>query len=641
MKILKWLINSTLQTSAGNAVLALVVFVGIGVASAAQTTSWDVTNNPQMFLESSITTTQTANVRLSALVRNGETVTFPTTSGGVLRFRQGSKVEDVSYTSASVNATTKIVTLSGVTRNVCWNQAYTLVSCGNGQSFGKGTIVELSQDARLFNFKANKDRANTFSGSGAIKFSGSGSFAPPVFATTAARDQQMGAAGNEIRLACVQATSACYLRLGGTWTQIGDTGTENATETVAGKVQFATIAELINGTNTGSTLARLVPQLKHFTFTGGLASYFGRIPLLGSDGKLATSMYDRGQEIFLFPQDGTAIGPSTGLAGGIAYQSGTSGTSTDNGTVTVALNSGTGANRMIFVGAQVYTTGDVITGITYGGVAMTRIAYTDEPAGRETVFYVLKNPLPGSNNIVITRTGTTQTDYVAVVYSGVNQDVNFDGTAKVGSGNTIVANPTKTRANSWLIIHGQTNGGTITAGVSATLTVNGTSQVIADNQGISTGTSATLSAGSAINYQAVWISPGSPLSNTFDYDTTNKEYVDFKTVLPSNYAGGTMTATVYWTAARGGNGRSVVWEVKGAVLNNNRFLNPAFGSGETVTDAHQTGSLLSTDSTGAITLSGSTLSAGNPVIFRVSRIPGDASDTMPIDAKLLGIKLSF
>jgi hypothetical protein len=451
----------------------------------------------------------------------------------------------------------------------------------------------------------------------------------------------MGATGNEVRLACVTATSLCYLRLSGTWTEIGDTGTPNATEIVSGKVEAATVAEQIAGTNTGATSALLFPQLKNLTLNGGSASYYGRIPMLGTDGKLATTMYDRGQEILLFPPDGTPIGPSSGLAGGIVFDNGTSGTSTTNNAVTVSFTSGTGANRILFVGAQVYTVGDVITAMTYGGVAMTRISYTDEPSGRESVFYVLRNPLPGANNLVITRTSTTQVDYVVAQYSGVNQDVNFDGTAKVGSGNSITANPTKTRSNSYLIIHGQTNGGTITAGANATLTVNGTSQVIADNQGATSGTSAVLSAGTAINYQAVWISPGSPLSSTFDYDASNKEYVDFKTVLPSNYNGSTINATVYWTAARGGNGRSVVWEVKGAVLTNNRFVNPAFGSGETVTDAHQTGSLLTTDATGTITLSGSTIAAGNPVIIRVSRLPADASDTMSIDAKLLGIKLSF
>lgn len=237
-----------------------IALLGVGVAAtfAAQTTSWDVTNNPQMYLDASISTTQTSNIRLSALTRNGDTVTFPTTSGGVLRIRQGSRTEDISYTSATVNSSTKVVTLVGVTRNICWNQPLVLTSCGNGENFSKGAIVELSVDARLLNLKANIDRNNIFTASGAVTFSGSGSFVPPSFASITARDQQLGASGAEFRMGCVTATGACYLRLGGVWTEIGNTGTFNATETTSGKVEVATVSDLSGSLVTGDSGAPLV-----------------------------------------------------------------------------------------------------------------------------------------------------------------------------------------------------------------------------------------------------------------------------------------------------------------------------------------------------------------------------------------------
>lgn len=284
-----WLFDSMARTYTALAIL--VISVSLASAAATQTTSYDVTNNPQMYLDVSITSTQTTGIKLSALSRNGTTVIFPNMTGGILRLRSGTRVEDLSFTGATVNSSTKVVTLAGVTRNICWNIANSIVSCGNGLSFSKGSIVELNVDARLLNFKANKDRANIFTASGSISFSGSGSFAYPTFATTAARDQALGAnPGGPVRTACVTATGLCYKYIGGSWTAEASGTTANAEETVAGKVQLATLAAMQSLNGTGSTGAQNVVPLRWLVKNASGAVSAGRIPTLGSNGLLSQSV---------------------------------------------------------------------------------------------------------------------------------------------------------------------------------------------------------------------------------------------------------------------------------------------------------------------------------------------------------------
>lgn len=240
IRFLRWLLDATLRTSAGNAVLTLAFILVLGGVSAA---SWDVTNEPQMNLNESINGTVT-EFDIASRQLNGSDYEYNTLSGGMLRIRWGSFREDVYFTEGTRNATTNIYTVSGAIRNVCPHYTDTIVSCGNGRNWGKGAIVELIQDARLFNLKADVDRANMFTASGAIAFSGSGSFTVPTFATTDLRDQQLGASGGDYRMACVTATNACYIRRGGSWTEIGDTGTLAATTTTAGTVEKATVTNI-------------------------------------------------------------------------------------------------------------------------------------------------------------------------------------------------------------------------------------------------------------------------------------------------------------------------------------------------------------------------------------------------------------
>lgn len=283
--------------------ISLALVMG-GTAFAA--TTYSVYNVPDMFLYAGINTTATTNIRVTGPIRNRVVVTYPALGGGVLEVREGSKVEHIYYSVATVDATTKVITLTGsVIRDLCWNTANTYVGCGDGQSFSRGAQVRLVDDARLFNLSFHKDVSNTCTASGCIQFTGSGSLGVPVFATTADRDQQLGATPADNKgFACVTATGACYYAAGASWNQIGNTGVVNASDTVAGKCQIVTLAALNSLTETGSTGAINCISPRTVIKNGSGSTSAGRLPLTNSRGVISVTL------------GGTGTGSSAGIASG-------------------------------------------------------------------------------------------------------------------------------------------------------------------------------------------------------------------------------------------------------------------------------------------------------------------------------------
>lgn len=297
-KFYLWIQESTLRTFTGLLVLSAVIYGANHVHAA---TSYDVSNEVTMYLNASITTTQTTGITISSPQVNGLNFVFSTTSGGILRIRSGNFREDIYYASATINATTNVITLGTVTRNICPQYPRVYVSCGSGRSWGKGAIVELTQDARLFNLKANIDRSNVLSASGALTFVNSGSLTIPTFANTTLRNQELGAnPGGAVRVACSSSDGACYMYIGGTWTTIGTSTTVNASDSVAGKVQIITLANLKTLTATGSTGAQNVLTPRWITATGSIHTDDNSlrkwyIPQLNATGALSASIGGTGR----------------------------------------------------------------------------------------------------------------------------------------------------------------------------------------------------------------------------------------------------------------------------------------------------------------------------------------------------------
>lgn len=276
------------------AIIGLILSLSITAHAA---TSWDVANEPQFFLDSTITSSQTTGIRLSAPFLNGEEVNMITTTGGVLRFRQGVKREDVYYSSASVNSSTKVVTLSGVIRDLCRGVTRAIQGCGHGQQFNKGAIVELSVDARLLNLKANVDRLNQFTASGGVSgiLNGSGFLVFPKYTNTTTRLSQFGSNPVTGSVSCVIADGVCYYYFGSQWISFGSGAQVNATATIAGKSQAATLAQLQILSSTGSTgaLNFITPGL--FIKNGSGSVSANRPVLTGNNGALSVTVGGMGR----------------------------------------------------------------------------------------------------------------------------------------------------------------------------------------------------------------------------------------------------------------------------------------------------------------------------------------------------------
>ena len=121
------------------------------------------------------------------------------------------------------------------------------------------------------------------------------------------------------------------------------------------------------------------------------------------------------------------------------------------------------------------------------------------------------------------------------------------------------------------------------------------------------------------------------------FDAGTAEYAQASFSWPSGMA--TMTAKAYWTAASGSG--AVVWGVQARCYADDDALDQAQGTAQTVTDT-----LLAANdahisaATSAIT-PGGTVATGNLCVVQVYRDATNGSDTLAVDARLIGIRLEF
>ena len=123
------------------------------------------------------------------------------------------------------------------------------------------------------------------------------------------------------------------------------------------------------------------------------------------------------------------------------------------------------------------------------------------------------------------------------------------------------------------------------------------------------------------------------------FDTGSDEFADALVVMPSNYNNGTVTARFYWTAASGSGG--VAWGIQGRAFANDDALDTAAGTAQLVTDTLiAANDMHITSATSAVTIGG-TPAANTPIQFTIYRDVSDASDTLGVDARLLGVEIIF
>lgn len=130
-----------------------------------------------------------------------------------------------------------------------------------------------------------------------------------------------------------------------------------------------------------------------------------------------------------------------------------------------------------------------------------------------------------------------------------------------------------------------------------------------------------------------------PDISTLDFDASTQEYAQFAIPMPKSWNEGTVTFKPIWSHAATTTNFGVVWNLQGLAVSNDDPIAQAYGTAQTSTDTGgTTDDLYTGPESSAITIAGSP-AAEDVVFFRISRVTGDGSDTMAIDARLHGIIL--
>lgn len=126
----------------------------------------------------------------------------------------------------------------------------------------------------------------------------------------------------------------------------------------------------------------------------------------------------------------------------------------------------------------------------------------------------------------------------------------------------------------------------------------------------------------------------------FAFDTATSEYVQFTIRMPKGWDEGTVTFAPVWTAnSTSTNG--VAWVMRAKALANDATLDAAWGTGVTVTDNNTATAYqihLASES-GAVTIANA--SELELVVFELYRDVSNGSDTLAVDALLVGMNLYY
>jgi hypothetical protein len=128
---------------------------------------------------------------------------------------------------------------------------------------------------------------------------------------------------------------------------------------------------------------------------------------------------------------------------------------------------------------------------------------------------------------------------------------------------------------------------------------------------------------------------------TLDFVDGSTTYAEWTVAMPSDWDGLTVTAVFYWMA-NDTTANAVVWGIQGVSYGDGDALDVTFGTVINVTDANASTAyqIRISAATGAVTIGG-TPAAGKLVQFRVERAGGDGNDSLTVDAKLIGVMITF
>lgn len=128
---------------------------------------------------------------------------------------------------------------------------------------------------------------------------------------------------------------------------------------------------------------------------------------------------------------------------------------------------------------------------------------------------------------------------------------------------------------------------------------------------------------------------------SLDFDTTTQEFAQFAVQMPKGWDLGTLVCQFVWSHPATTTNFGVVWQIQAVALADTNAADTAFGTAVTATDTGGvTDAIYISPETSAMTV-GNTPAAEEWVVFQVARAPANASDTMAVDARLLGVKVHY
>lgn len=175
---------------------------------------------------------------------------FDSTAGECI-ISQGDFLERISFEGSSVDATTKVTTLTSCTRGLPVTNTTANFTGGTGRAWPKGAAITVVDAASYNQSMVLVNATNTFTGSGAIR--SSSTTTPLVRLNSVTTAQRTGMSASNGDMVYDSDLGQFYKYEAGAWAAIATGSFSNAANNTAGKVDLATAAEVAAGTANDAT----------------------------------------------------------------------------------------------------------------------------------------------------------------------------------------------------------------------------------------------------------------------------------------------------------------------------------------------------------------------------------------------------
>lgn len=219
----------------------------------------------------------------------------------------------------------------------------------------------------------------------------------------------------------------------------------------------------------------------------------------------------------------------SGVALPIAFDNVTSPSNVNAGSLTYAHTINTSSFTLLFVGVT-KSQSQSISSVTYAGVGMTKIGSSVNVPGdtRDVNLYFLFNPAGGTNNVVITLSGTGSIFSEAASYVNTASSQPDNNTSNtLNSNGTLTTTLTPVVSNCWAVVYGYQTSTSLTAGTGSTYRGGGQSAIFDSNAIISGSTAMSVTVNGAFNGGATIMASFAPNTNTVVFTKQTKNVGTF------------------------------------------------------------------------------------------------------------------